>query len=192
MEYEGMSCEVVARGIKGATCMGTSGSMTAATAGTGAGAADFFFLVFLAFFLPPAMAPPRQQSRSPTRNSHCQTCKREPHEPEAAEELSAEPEESLAIDPVLKEPAEELPEPEEPALPRPEPSESNDRREPADETKEPEADEAEESLPSEDAEANESVEELVADPKAAKRAEARMTRIITLGPYDAVKCQNRC
>merc|ERR1719199_1887874 len=113
-----MSVEVVASGIKGATA-GKSGSTTGRAAGTGAGAAgaDFFFLVFLAFFLPPAMAPPRQMSKSPTRNSHCQTCKTEPQEPEAAEELSAEPEESLAIDPVLKEPAEELPEPEEPALP---------------------------------------------------------------------------
>jgi len=142
---------------------------------------------FLAFFLPPAMAPPRQQSRSPTRNSHCQTCKREPHEPEAAEELSAEPEGSLAIDPVLKEPAEELPEPEEPASPRPEPTESNEA-----EGVEPE--EAEESFPNADPESMElrdpepdlkdpepepdDADMFAADPKVDKRARAKTIRVM--------------
>jgi len=172
-----MSVEVVASGIKGATA-GSSGCTVATGAGTAAGA-DGFLDFFLAFFLPPIAATPRQHSNSPRITSHCQTCNREPQDPDAAEELSAEPETSLAIDPVLKEPAEELPDPEEPASPRPEPTESNEAREPADETRELEADEADESRPNEDAEANESVEELVADPKAAKRAKARMTRIIT-------------
>lgn len=141
MEYEGMSCEVVARGIKGgmASKGSTTGSTTGSATGTGAGAAGVSFLVFffLGFFLPPivaAPAPPRQQSKAKT-SSHCQICNWEPQEPDAVEPELAEPEESLALDPVLK----ESPELEEPAGPEP--------KEFTDESKEaPEPEEADESM----------------------------------------------
>jgi len=100
MEYEGMSVEDVARGINGATA-----SATGAGAAAGAGAA-FFFLVAFFFFLdikPAAAARPRHATNP--RNNHCQICKLKPEEPDAAEsELAAELEESLAIEPLLKEP----------------------------------------------------------------------------------------
>lgn len=118
MEYEGMTLDVVASGINGGTAgssngSATSGSMTATgagAAGTGAGAAGvLLFLVFFFCFLPlmpmAAPPPPAQQQQNKARiRSHCQTCSSEPQEPDAVEEL-ADPDESLALDPVLKEPS---------------------------------------------------------------------------------------
>jgi len=179
-----MSVEVVASGIKGSIA-GSKGSTVATGAGTAAGADGFldFFLAF--FFLPPIATTPRQHSNSPTITSHCQTCNREPQDPDAAEELSAEPETSLAIDPVLKEPAEELPEPEEPASPRPEPMESNEAEgvepEEADESfpnADPESMELREPEPDPEEPEPEESDMFAADPKVDKRAKARTSRIM--------------
>jgi len=184
MEYEGMRVEVVASGIKGGIA-GSKGSTVATGAGTAAGADGFldFFLAF--FFLPPIATTPRQHSNSPTITSHCQTCNREPQDPDAAEELSAEPETSLAIDPVLKEPAEELPEPEEPASPRPEPMESNEAEgvepEDADESfpnADPESMELREPEPDAEEPEPDEADMFAADPKVEKRAKARTSRIM--------------
>lgn len=143
MEYEGRSVEVVVRGISGGTA-GNKGSTTATlvgtsvtAAGTGAGAAGLalLFFFFLAFPLPIEKAPPpAQQQHNTKRRSHCQICNCEPKEPEAVEPELAELEESLALDPVLKE-SSEL---EEPAGPEPKiANESEDGSEPeeADESK---------------------------------------------------------
>jgi hypothetical protein len=180
-----MSVEVVASDIKGAIA-GSNGSTVATGAGTAAGADGFLDFLLVFFFLPPIATTPRQHSNSPRITSHCQTCNREPHDPDAADELSADPEISLAIDPVLKEPAEEFPEPEEPASPRPEPTESNEA-----EGAEPE--EADESFPNADPESMElrepdpeepdpdEADMFAADPKVDKRARARTIRIMVWG-----------
>jgi len=123
MEYEGMRVEVVASGMRGGTA-GSSGSTTAAAAtgaaATGAGAAGaaagfLDFLVFFFVFLPPMQAPPTQQQSKAKRTIHCQICNWDPKEPEAVDPELAEPEMSLALEPVLK----ESPELEEPAGPKP-------------------------------------------------------------------------
>jgi len=124
MEYEGMRVEVVASGMRGGTA-GSSGSTTAAAAtgaaATGAGAAGaaagfLDFLVFFFVFLPPMQAPPPTQQQSKAKRTiHCQICNWDPKEPEAVDPELAEPEMSLALEPVLK----ESPELEEPAGPKP-------------------------------------------------------------------------
>jgi len=86
------------------------GSTSGNTSATGAGAAgvdflDFFFLGFL----PPIEAPPapaRQQQHNNKRTIHSQIGNCEPKEPDAVEPELADPEESLAKDPWLKEPDE--------------------------------------------------------------------------------------
>ena len=82
-----------------------------------------------------APAPPRKQQSKASTRSHCQICSWEPQEPDAVEPELADPKESLALDPVLK----ESPELDEPAGPEP--------KEFTDESKEaPEPEEAEESM----------------------------------------------
>jgi len=122
-----MSCEVVAIGIKGGIDIKGSAIGAAAAgsaAGTGAGAAGLAFLLFFFLgFLPPHMeliAPAWQQQHNAKMMTHCQICNCEPHEPDAVEPELPDPEESLALDPVLK----ESPELEEPA--GPEPNDFND------------------------------------------------------------------
>merc|ERR1712096_429044 len=92
MEYEGMTAEVVARGI----IRGSRGSITGVTSsgnGSGAGAgfgAVFFFLGFLDPMAAAAIAPQQQQSKSAKR-AHCHNCIAEPEEPDAADpELAPE------------------------------------------------------------------------------------------------------
>jgi hypothetical protein len=64
MEYDGMTTEEVASGIKAGSNGATSTSASAAAAGAGDGA-DIFFLVALFFFLaPPAAAPMQTQHRA--------------------------------------------------------------------------------------------------------------------------------
>lgn len=82
------------------------------SAGTGAGA-DGVDLVFLLFFflgfLPPVIAPippAMQQQHKPRRTIHSQIGNCEPEKPDAVEPELADPEESLAQDPWLKEPEE--------------------------------------------------------------------------------------
>jgi len=68
IEYDGMSEELVANGIRAGKSGATSGSAAATGAGAAAGAgADFFFLVafFLDFLLDAAAAAPMQQHNKP-------------------------------------------------------------------------------------------------------------------------------
>lgn len=88
------------------------------------------FLVFFFFFLPPmaeAPAPAQQQHNKARSRIHCQICNWDPQEPEVVKPELADPEESLALDPVLK----ESPELEEPSGPEPsELTEAEDAPEP--------------------------------------------------------------
>jgi len=115
MEYEGMSVEVVARGINGGrlnsgAAFSTRGSAAFSAAGTGAGAVGLALdlVFFLGFFLPPDMLkapiPPSVQQHKQARTIHSQTGNCEPQEPEALEpelrpSMLADPEESLAQEP---------------------------------------------------------------------------------------------
>jgi len=99
MEYEGMSAEVVASGIRGGSNGSTMTSSTAAGAAAGAGA-DFFFFValFLDFFMEAAAAMPTQQHNRANRRTHAMTGMKEPAEPDVSEpELAVEPEESSEV-----------------------------------------------------------------------------------------------
>jgi len=79
IEYDGMTCEVVASGIRG----GRRGSSST----TGAGAGAVFGLLFFTFFgfFPPMPAPttPAQQHSNAARSTHCQRNMKEPEEPDA-------------------------------------------------------------------------------------------------------------
>jgi len=111
MEYEGMSVEVVARGINGGMLnSGAAFSTRGSAAGTGAGAVGFALdlVFFLDLGLPPDTQyppiPPILQQHKQARTIHSQTGNCEPQEPEALEpelrpSMLADPEESLAHDP---------------------------------------------------------------------------------------------
>jgi len=92
MEYEGMSAEVVASGIRG-------GSNSASSAAAGAGA-DFFFFValFLDFFAEAAAAMPTQQHNRANKRTQAMIGMKKPAEPDVSEpELALEPEESSEV-----------------------------------------------------------------------------------------------
>lgn len=95
MEYDGMSVEVVASGIR----VGIKGSMTmsgsAGAAGAAAAGGAAFFLMTFFFFLDKALHAMRQRASTPAKANQVHNCNWKPDEPDCLNPiLMTEPESS--------------------------------------------------------------------------------------------------